>query len=478
MIEAPLAVAFAAGLIAIMNPCGFAMLPAYLSYFMGIGQDEAVGRAQSLRRALVVGGVMSLSFLLIFGATGVVITAGFRAVIDWIPYVALGIGAFVALLGLAMLFGYELTLGLPKAKTARKDNGLRSVFVFGLSYGAASLSCTLPVFLSVVAAQLTASNFATGTATFLVYGLGMSMMLIAITIILAMGKQTIVGRLRSSVRYINRVSGAVLVVAGAYIVWFWVTNLGQGAEALNNSGAFRLTETLSQKAAETFGENALLWAVIFAGLITTAVAYAFRPTPGVAGRIGRRRRLLTATSAAGLIAAVAGVGFFAVSPFTGSDSRPVAAAASGVTQGPAAPSATFALFDDSTTTLATYHGQPLVVNFWASWCPSCVAELSEAIAPVQAQFGADVAWLGVNLQDERSEALRLIEETGVQFDLAEDPDGELYREFGGFSMPFTAFISADGVIIEEHNGPLTQDQLEEMIEELFLAGDALATDGS
>jgi thiol-disulfide isomerase/thioredoxin len=187
---------------------------------------------------------------------------------------------------------------------------------------------------------------------------------------------------------------------------------------------------------------------------------------------------LTATSSAGLIAAVVGVGFFAASPFTGSDSRPVAASASGVTHGPAAPSATFALFDDSTTTLAAYRGQPLVVNFWASWCPSRVAELSEAIAPVQAQFGAAVAWLGVNLQDERSEALRLIDETGVQFDLAEAPDGAFYREFGGFSMPFTAFISADGVIVEEHNGPLTQDQLEEMIEELFLAGDALATGGT
>ena len=83
--------------------------------------------------------------------------------------------------------------------------------------------------------------------TFVVYALGMSMMLVAITIVMALGKQTIVGRLRSSARYINRASGVILVLAGAYIVWFWATNLGEGADALNDSGAFRLTETLSQR---------------------------------------------------------------------------------------------------------------------------------------------------------------------------------------------------------------------------------------
>ncbi|MGI9659838.1 MAG: TlpA family protein disulfide reductase, partial [Gaiellaceae bacterium] len=157
----------------------------------------------------------------------------------------------------------------------------------------------------------------------------------------------------------------------------------------------------------------------------------------------------------------------AASSVGGSESRNVAAGTGAVAQGPLAPQAAFTLFDGSTATLADYEGRPLVVNFWASWCPSCVAELSEAIVPIQERFGDDVAWLGVNLQDERNEALDLVGETGVQFDLAEDPDGNFYTEFGGFSMPFTAFISADGVVVEGHNGALTGSQLEEMILELF-----------
>ncbi len=273
MIEAPFALAFGAGLVATMNPCGFAMLPAYLSYFMGLGDDEA-SRSASLRGALIVGGVMSLAFLLVFGMAGLAITAGFRAVIDWIPWMALIVGGLVAMLGVAMVFGFELTVGLPKAKRAAAGPGLSSVFGFGVSYGLASLSCTLPVFLSVVATQLTTRNLVSGAATFVVYGLGMSVMLLAVTIVLALGKHSLVGRLRASTRHLNRIAGIVLVLAGAYIVWFWVTNLTSGAGALNDSGAFRFLESLSQRATSLFGENAVVWGVILGALILAAAVSA------------------------------------------------------------------------------------------------------------------------------------------------------------------------------------------------------------
>ena len=294
------------------------MLPAYLSYFTGTGDETGLSRPAALRRALVVGAVMSLSFLLIFGVTGIAITAGFRAVIDWIPYIALAVGALVALLGIAMVFGCELKVRLPRAQAASKSRDHRSVFLFGLSYEAASLSCTLPVFLSVAAAQLTATSFVSGAATFLVYALGMSMM------VMALGKQTIVNHLRRSARYINRASGVILVLAGAYIVWLWATNLGQGAGALNDSSAFRFTESLSSRTTELFGENALLWALVFGGLIVSVDAYAFRPDAGV-GRA--RRSAFAAATAAGMLAAVVGAGIFAASPLTGSGGSETAAGA-------------------------------------------------------------------------------------------------------------------------------------------------------
>lgn len=137
--------------------------------------------------------------------------------------------------------------------------------------------------------------------------------------------------------------------------------------------------------------------------------------------------------------------------------------------GPATPDIEFTYFDGTTATLDAYRGRPLVVNFWASWCPSCVAEMSAAFRPVQQRLGDEVAFIGFNIQDERSSALRLVDETGVLFDLAEDTFGDLYQELGGLGMPFTVFVSDKGEIIETHNGPVTERQLEALILE-HLAG--------
>ena len=276
MIDAPLALAFAAGLVATVNPCGFAMLPAYLSYFMGIN-DESTSRGAHIRNALIVGAVVSAGFLLVFGVAGVLITAGIGVVIDLIPWLAIAVGVGVIILGIAMLFGYQLTIGLPKSKQASTARGYRSVFAFGVSYAVASLSCTLPVFLTVVATQVTRGTFVGGLATFLAYGAGMSLVLIGITIALAFGKQGLVSRLRSGARYIGRISGALLVAAGVYIVWFWGTSLNAGATALGTSGPFTFVEDLSQRAQNLIAGSplavaAVLVAVIVSGIVAATIA--------------------------------------------------------------------------------------------------------------------------------------------------------------------------------------------------------------
>ena len=273
---AALALAFSAGMVATLNPCGFAMLPAYLSYFMGI-EERGTRRGAIMRTALVVGLVVSIGFLLVFGVAGLVITAVSRTIAtQWIPWLALTVGVGVAALGVAMLFGYQLTVGLPKAGRAGRGNGYRSVFGFGASYAVASLSCTLPVFLTVVATQMTQRSIAGGLVIFLAYALGMATVLVGITVVLALGKQTLVTRLRNSARHVNRVSGMILVAAGAWIVWFWSTALASGAGALGASSSFRFVENLSQSALNFFAGNTLAVAVAFATVIGAAILYALR----------------------------------------------------------------------------------------------------------------------------------------------------------------------------------------------------------
>lgn len=239
MIDAPLALAFAAGLVATVNPCGFVMLPAYLSFFTGLGEN---GGGSTLARAVGVAGIISIAFLTVFGVAGVAITLSFQAMTAVLPWIALTVGVGVLVLGVAMAAGYEPVFRLPKAGTFRGGRGYGSVFGFGVSYAVASLSCTLPVFLTVIATQTTRTGLLGGLATFLAYGAGMAFVLIAVTVALASGKQAFVGKIRRSVRFSNRISAALLIAAGSYIVWFWGTNLASGASAVSENPAFGVFE--------------------------------------------------------------------------------------------------------------------------------------------------------------------------------------------------------------------------------------------
>lgn len=271
MIDAPLALAFTAGLVATVNPCGFAMLPAYLSYFMGLEDDAAVSRPAAVGRALTIGAAVSAGLLLVFVVVGVVITLGFRSVIGAIPWAALFVGAGIGVLGVAMVAGFKPTARLPVPQQGASGRGYGSVFLFGSSYAVASLSCTLPVFLIVVTRAATAASFASGVAAFLAYGLGMSLLLVVVTVALGLGKRSLLIRLRRSARYLDRVAGAVLVLAGGYVVWYWIVNLSSGVAGQSAPTAF--VETLSARATGVIGQHAELLGLGLAALVLTAVAY-------------------------------------------------------------------------------------------------------------------------------------------------------------------------------------------------------------
>lgn len=272
MIDAPFALAFTAGLVATVNPCGFAMLPAYMSWFLGLS-DEPGPRdgATAVRRALAIGAVVSGGFLLVFGVVGLLVTLGLRVVIDLVPIAALVIGVLVAVLGVAMLLGFQPAIRLPSIGRARTGRRYSAVFSFGVAYAIASLSCTLPIFLAVVAGSVSRTNVLSGLLLFLVYGVGMSLVLVVVTLTLALGRQGLVRWMRQSSRSIGRVSGAILLVAGSYIVWFWATNLD---DPLGASGPVVTVELWSSRVTQLIGDRPMLWGGVLGAITLVAVAAA------------------------------------------------------------------------------------------------------------------------------------------------------------------------------------------------------------
>ena len=268
MIEAPIGIAFAAGLVATVNPCGFAMLPAYLSYFMGLDDDDESGKP-GLGQALRVGAIVSAGFMVVFGTTGLLINAGVRSIIDWIPYVALGVGVLMMILGIAMLRGFEINIGFLKVGRGANTRDTKSVFTFGVSYALASLSCTLPVFLSVVVGSLASTSFASGLATYVAYAAGMSLVLVALTIAVATAKHGLVRRLRSALPYVQRVSAAFLVLAGAYVTWFWFDDLSSNAG--EQSRAAGIVDRWSATMTNRIGDNSELVGLALGGIVAIAL---------------------------------------------------------------------------------------------------------------------------------------------------------------------------------------------------------------
>jgi cytochrome c biogenesis protein CcmG/thiol:disulfide interchange protein DsbE len=137
-----------------------------------------------------------------------------------------------------------------------------------------------------------------------------------------------------------------------------------------------------------------------------------------------------------------------------------------VALGGPAPDIAMTDFDGETFQLADYEGKPLVVNFWASWCPNCVAEMPDFERVHRATAG-EIEFLGINQSDARAPALQLARETGVTYRLAADPQGEIFQSFGGVGMPTTVFIDSAGNVVDVVVGQLSKDTLTEHIERSF-----------
>lgn len=227
----PVGFAFGAGMVSAANPCGIALLPSYLSTYLGEEEDEERARRSAISRVLraaLVGTTVSMGFVLLFGLAGLVLSAGGSVLLGFMPVLGFFIGGAMILMGLLMVAGRSVfpRLGVFK-RFARRLGGtgevsVKGYFVFGLVYGAGSLSCILPLFLAVAGTGIAAGDFATGAGQFLSYSLGMISVVLTLTLALAFLKQGLLVRLKRIAPYMHAASAAFLVLGGLYMIFYWV----------------------------------------------------------------------------------------------------------------------------------------------------------------------------------------------------------------------------------------------------------------
>lgn len=211
--------AFGAGLVAALNPCGFAMLPGYLALVVG---GEGVDRRVAVGRALTATAAMAGGFLVVFGGFGVLSVSVASTVQRYLPYATLLIGVVLVVLGIWLLIGREFTLlrglagGARWAPTAR----LGSMLGYGVSYAVASLSCTVGPFLAVTAAGARTGSVLHAVSVYAAYAGGFALVVGVLAVAAALASSAAVERMRRIVPYVNRISGALLLGVGAYVGYY------------------------------------------------------------------------------------------------------------------------------------------------------------------------------------------------------------------------------------------------------------------
>jgi cytochrome c-type biogenesis protein len=237
----PLTLAFGAGVLSTLNPCGFALLPAYVSYAVEQEVHAAPEQQPSGWQHLLRGGLLGLplaaGFLLVFLVAGGALALGGRLLVHLFPWLAILVGT-----GLVLLGGWTLLtgrapeipgLGAVAAKLGTSRTGeratsealvqappraLRAAWIFGVGYGLSSLGCTLPVFLLVVGTTITAGGVGSAALVLASYAAGMTLVLLAV----ALAATQMGDLLRSAVfpllRWVLKLSSLFLITAGLYIV--------------------------------------------------------------------------------------------------------------------------------------------------------------------------------------------------------------------------------------------------------------------
>ena len=266
-IEGNFAYSFVLGILAAVNPCGFVLLPTYLLFFLGTREEENLTTSERLRRALVVGAGISVGFLGIFFVIGVIS----RLFTQWIEFNAkyasfvIGIGLLVA--GVRMLSGWTPKFAMPQIGGVQTKT-FRATVVYGVAYAIASIGCTIGFLTTAVFGSIAVNGFVSGVISILLYGLGMAMLVTALTVSLAFAKTGLVTLIKNRLNIIQKIGAGFVTLTGIYLIAYWYAAISES----NSANFVRRVERWQTKVVTFLQEQgALRLAVILTAVVVTAI---------------------------------------------------------------------------------------------------------------------------------------------------------------------------------------------------------------
>ncbi len=262
-----LALAYGLGMLALVNPCGFMMLPAFLAFNLSEGSRPGVASMSRLGRGVGAGLLVSLGFAGTFIAGGLLVTIGLRSITDAVPWFSVVIGAGLLIVGLAMIAGRQVRLqvGRPSLKQASPAGG--HLIGFGGAYALAQLGCGMGSLLALVGTGMASESTLGTMGVFGAFALGSTTMLVMLAASTGLMSDVLVRTVRGILPAVNRISGVVLAATGVYLIVYWSPALLGGDSS--KTWASRLVHDMSAWTRDLVGDHELtltLIAVVVAGV--------------------------------------------------------------------------------------------------------------------------------------------------------------------------------------------------------------------
>ncbi|AEF34650.1 cytochrome c biogenesis CcdA family protein [Mycolicibacter sinensis] len=215
--SATLSFALGAGLVAALNPCGFAFLPGYLGLVIAGSRDTS--RPAALARAGAATVAMSAGFLTVFGIFGLAVSPLIASAQRYLPFATVVIGVLLLAMGAWLLSGRDIAVLLPAAGGAPTAR-LASMYGYGVGYAVASLSCTIAPFLAVISTTFQQGSALAGVLAFVAYAAGMSITVGVAALAVALAGSSATSALRRVLPYVGRIAGVIVLVTGLYVTYY------------------------------------------------------------------------------------------------------------------------------------------------------------------------------------------------------------------------------------------------------------------
>jgi cytochrome c biogenesis protein CcdA len=215
---ASLGFALGAGLVAALNPCGFAFLPGYLGLVIAGTSD--VSRPVALARAGAATVAMSAGFITVFGGFGLLVSPLIASAQKYLPFATVVIGVALIALAVWLLAGRDISVMAPRLSGGAPTTRLGSMYGYGVGYAVASLSCTVAPFLAVVSTTFKQGSTITGVAAFVAYAVGMAVTVGIAALAVALVGSSATGVMRRILPHIGRIAGVVVLLTGLYVTYY------------------------------------------------------------------------------------------------------------------------------------------------------------------------------------------------------------------------------------------------------------------